>query len=74
MIDTDDTVFIRVGSHRAAKKAARLLGGKLDWHYTWETGGVLAKVPTDRLEELRRIPGITKARLASEPAPCWSTS
>lgn len=78
MTDTDtEMTFVRVGSHRAGEKLRRYLGGadrdyKLDYHYTWETGGNLVPVPASKLAGARAITGITKAKLKDAPRRCIS--
>jgi len=61
------TVLVRLSSHRAADRLARLLKvEQLDWHYTWADGGCFARIPADQLKAARAIPSISLARPKGE--------
>jgi hypothetical protein len=68
-----DEVFVRTKSHRARHKLDALLGYHPPYYWTWEDGGEFAKIPADKLDEARKIKGITKARKKPEDlCACWT--
>lgn len=66
----NDSVLVRVKSHRAGDRLKRLLG-ELEWFFSFRDGGVFVKVPSSRLTEVLAIPSVTRARPNGEVYRCW---
>lgn len=62
--------MVRTSSHRSRNRLARLLGERPPYYWTMAAGGCFALIPTDRLDEAERIPGITKPRQDANYGKC----
>lgn len=58
--------LVKVGSHRAREKLARLLGYLPPGYYSWRREGEWYEVPHDTLAEALAIKGITRAKRKSD--------
>jgi hypothetical protein len=71
--DSDRTVYLKMGSHRAADRVKRLLQRDIDWYYTWDTGGNLVLVSPYEHQQIKqaRIPSVTRftPRTGSDSQP-----
>ena len=55
-------VMVRIGSHRARKKVEYVLGYRPTSYYSMFDPRHLTAIPADKLEECRKITGVTKVR------------
>ena len=76
---TEETVFIRLDSHRAADKVKRALGvAKLEWYSDLAIagfsghGGRFAKVTATQFEAIKNIKSVKKPRIQVGYSQCWS--
>ena len=66
-------VILRTKSHRARQRLESILGRHPQFFWTWEDGGVFAAVTAEEYERVKRIKGITKARVPRDKLrQCWS--
>lgn len=66
-------IFLSINSHRASDKLKRLLNRPLDWHYTFEKGGIFVPVSKDEYDRIKaaKIKSITKPRMQTGYSRCW---
>lgn len=67
---TTDAKLVRLGSHRAASKVELIVGGKLDWHFTWADGGTFALIPAEHVDAALAVTGVTRARPKGDVKRC----
>jgi hypothetical protein len=74
--DDPEVVFLRVISGtRSRRRFVEALGYQPDYHFVFQQDGDLVPVPRERVEELRRIKGVSVARLKGQrPLRCWRSS
>jgi len=68
---SETTVLVRVSSHRSRERLFRLLGSEPDAFYSFRDSGNFYAIPAERLDEARKIAGVTKARPKGELLRCW---
>ncbi len=61
--------LVRVRSHRARQKLAGLLGAMPRGYFCWDRPGEWRAVPADRLDDARKIKGITASKWTDEHRP-----
>ena len=73
---TDRLCFVRLGSHRAHDKLARLLGFVLPVYFSHYHAGNLAEIPEDRLTDALQITGISRANVRDPEKwhKCWDVA
>lgn len=68
-----DHVLVRVKSHRARRKLVTLLDGKPPTYFSFRFKGEFIPVPTERINEVLRITGISRTKHnLSELTQCWT--
>jgi hypothetical protein len=69
---SSDSVILRTTSHRAREGIDRTIGRHPQYYWTWDKGGGFAEVTAKEYEAVKRIKGITKARVPrNELRKCW---
>ena len=72
MTNTGQSIILRTKSHRARERMERTIGRHPQFYWTWEDGGGFAEVTAEEYELVRKIKGITKARVPREQLrKCW---
>lgn len=69
-------VFVKCGSHRARERLTSLVGsGKLQCYFDFQrpSKGGYYQIPEAKLEEARKIPGVTRASHPDDLSPCWNS-
>lgn len=71
LLNGEEVLLVRVGSHRACAKLKKELGRELKWFYTFPGQGNMVEVSQEELARVRAITGVTLARPKSQVYRCW---